>query len=627
MRVLGISPLDKDATASFVEDGKILFACGEERLSRRKLQDGFPMRAIQLGLQRTGWTLDSIDVVAYSFFDGETETELMQQALRDDEQYPSLSDTQDSLNELAKIRKAGYQPDYSTPIPGLPASEEVAQPKAWHKRKLYNLSSFSPKLDARLHRRNFRQWVRDASADHHLRTEQLHDGLRELGLLEKLRRFNHHLCHASNAFYCSGFDDALVMSFDGYGSGNCGAVYRGSREGLEKLHEFAFPNSLGQYYEYVTSALGYRPGRHEGKIVGLAAYGDPEILAPVLRARFTGLEQGDICLRAATNYYFTRLLAQTFSKRDMAAAYQTVLEEVVKQITDYWVQQTGLSRVCLSGGVNANVKLNQRIHECDGVDSVFVYPNMGDGGCGTGAALLALEPSQRPVQVLGDAYLGPEYSDDEIEAALNAAGLEHTKHENIEQEIAEHLAQNRIVGRFHGRMEYGPRALGNRSILYPAQDPEVNLWLNHQLGRTEFMPFAPAALAEEAPRLFKRVSGCEKTAQFMTITFDCTEEMKTMCPAAVHIDDTARPQLVSEKTNPSFYRLLQAYHALTGIPSLINTSFNMHEEPIVCSPQDAIRAFLDGRIDILAIGSFLVPHPKLAEIEQERWAEMEATAC
>ncbi|HEY8505779.1 MAG TPA: carbamoyltransferase C-terminal domain-containing protein, partial [Gemmataceae bacterium] len=169
------------------------------------------------------------------------------------------------------------------------------------------------------------------------------------------------------------------------------------------------------------------------------------------------------------------------------------------------------------------------------------------------------------------------------------------------------------VARFDGRMEYGPRALGNRSILYPAGDPEVNQWLNKQLGRTEFMPFAPAALAEEAGRLFANLSGCEKTAEFMTITFDCTAEMKRACPAAVHVDGTARPQLVRPETNPGFYRILKAYHARTGIPAVINTSFNMHEEPIVCTPADAVRAFLQGNIDYLAIGPFLAPHPKLAQ--------------
>jgi carbamoyltransferase len=274
--------------------------------------------------------------------------------------------------------------------------------------------------------------------------------------------------------------------------------------------------------------------------------------------------------------------------------------------------------VAVSGGVHANVKFNQRIREIPGVEEVFVYPNMGDGGCGTGAAMLVFDPAvfeQRPIE---NVYYGPGYTDAEIEAELNRNGLAYERSDAIEDQVARLLVDQRIVGRFEGRMEYGPRALGNRSILYPAQDPEVNQWLNQQLGRTEFMPFAPAALASEARRLFKDIAGCETAAEFMTITFDCTDEMRRMCPAAVHIDGTARPQLVSERTNPGFYAILRSYYELTGIPAVINTSFNMHEEPIVCSPADAVRAFLQGRLDYLAIGPFLVPHPRLTEIEKER---------
>lgn len=189
---------------------------------------------------------------------------------------------------------------------------------------------------------------------------------------------------------------------------------------------------------------------------------------------------------------------------------------------------------------------------------------------------------------------------------------------DTEEEVGRLLTEDRIVGRFDGRMEYGPRALGNRSILYPARDPQVNLWLNHQLGRTEFMPFAPAALASEAHRLFHNFSGCEKTAEFMTITFDCTDEMVDSCPAAVHVDRTAGPPLVGERTNPSFHKIIGNYHRRTGIPAIINTSFNMHEEPIACTPDDAIRAFLLGNLDYLAIGPFLAPHPRLREIEKQR---------
>jgi carbamoyltransferase len=318
------------------------------------------------------------------------------------------------------------------------------------------------------------------------------------------------------------------------------------------------------------------------------------------------------------NYLFPRALTQRFAKRDIAAAYQQVLEDVTQEMVQHWQKETEITKVAVSGGVHANVKLNQRIREIDGVEQVFVYPNMGDGGCGTGAAMLAFAPAEVRRQPFDNVYFGPDYSADEIQTALRTNGLAFERLSGIEDQVAELLTRDFIIGRFDGRMEYGPRALGNRSILYPARDPEVNQWLNHQLGRTEFMPFAPAALASEAPRLFKNLSGCEKTSEFMTITFDCTDEMIRLCPAAVHVDGTARPQLVNPRTNPGFHRVLKRYFELTGIPALINTSFNMHEEPIVCTPQDAIRAFLLGNIDYLAIGQFLVPHPRLREISAER---------
>src|SRR5262249_51635152 len=190
---------------------------------------------------------------------------------------------------------------------------------------------------------------------------------------------------------------------------------------------------------------------------------------------------------------------------------------------------------------------NQRIREIPGVEGVFVYPNMADGGCGTGAAMLVFDPEVFLGQPLDNVYLGPDYSEADMTAALKAEGLGFERLDDIEGRVAELLTGDHIVGRFNGRMEYGPRALGNRSVLYPARDPEVNQWLNHQLGRTEFMPFAPAALASEADRLFKNLRGCVKTSEFMTITFDCKEEMIRQCPAAVPLDGTPPPPLVTQR--------------------------------------------------------------------------------
>lgn len=620
MRVLGISPLDKDSTVSFMEDGRVVFACGEERLSRVKLQSGFPERALRMGFERTGWTADSIDAVAYAFFDWDEEARLIGEAVAEDARRFG-KDASAAYAAYKAAVKSGYKLDRSVRIPGLDTDAAEFMPKkGWLKRTINDQTAGNTWVDNQAHRMLFKAWAHTAVSEHKKWSEELTAGLTRHGLAGKLKRFNHHDTHAANAFYASQFDTALVVTFDGYGSGNCGGIYTAGPDGLKALIKFPFPNSLGIFYEHVTSGLGFKPSRHEGKIVGLAAYGNPKHLADVLLARFDTAD-GGIRIRNGLNHFFTRALAEHFAKRDVAAAYQHVLEEVARRTVAYWVGKSGLTNVVMSGGVNANVKLNQRIREIPGVTGIFVYPNMGDGGCGTGAAMLAFGHGNIRRGPLENVYYGPDYSDADIKRALDAAELRYERHDDVEDKVGELLAGDSIVGRFNGRMEYGPRALGNRSVLYPAKEPEVNQWLNQQLGRTEFMPFAPAALMEAGPRLFKNLSGCEKAAEFMTVTFDCTDEMKRLCPAAVHVDGTARPQLVSDRTNKSFYRIIKAYEARSGIPSVINTSFNMHEEPIICSPEDAVRAFLLGNIDYLAAGSFVVPHPKLSENMEGRTRE------
>jgi carbamoyltransferase len=621
MRVLGISPLDKDATVSLMEDGRVVFACAEERLSRVKLQSGFPERALTLGLARTGWDPASIDSVAYAFYDWDEEARLIKEAMIRDEERNGSSSTADSVARYRAALKSGYKVDRTIRIPGLETEASEFMPKkGLVKRLAYEKAATTASIDWKVHRHLFKKWTATAIEEHRKWSQELAAGLKSHGLQGKLKRYNHHDTHAANAFYASGYDTALVVTLDGYGSGNCGGVYSAGPAGLRPLIKFPFPNSLGIFYEHVTSGLGFKPSRHEGKIVGLAAYGHSKHLADVLLERFD-VTNGDIRIKGGMNHFFTRALAGHFAKRDVAAAYQFVLEEVARRAVTYWVKETGLTNIVMSGGVNANVKLNQRLREIPGVASVFIYPNMGDGGCGTGAAMLAFGHDKLPKGPFDNVYFGPDYSEADIRRAFDAADLKYERYDDVEERIGELLAKDSIIGRFNGRMEYGPRALGNRSVLYPAKEPEVNQWLNQQLGRTEFMPFAPAALMEAGPRLFKNLSGCEKTAEFMTITFDCTEEMKRMCPAAVHVDGTARPQLVSDRSNRSFYRIIKAYEQRTGIPSVINTSFNMHEEPIICTPEDAVRAFLLGNIDYLAAGPFIAPHPKLQENLKRREEE------
>lgn len=599
MKVLGISPLDKDATASLVEDGRVLFAAGEERFTRCKQQDGFPYKAIEAALAYTRTKPEEIDRVVYAFLPWQEEERLMRASI--DAEREASGEWPD-LNPLIAAAKQRVPNREGKVVPGLKSANQKME-KGALKETAYSLLGAGFLADRRS-RKVEDDWIKGAVEGHQQWAQELEKGLRHFGLQDKLAREEHHLSHAANAYLPSGFDRALIVTIDGYGSGLAGSISLGEGGKITRLSNLRFPNSLGVYYEGVTSSLGFKPDRHAGKIVGLAAYGDPQILADVLMARVR-FQDGTFHLADNLNIYLSRHLASEFPMIDVAAAYQHVLERIAGQWVGHWINETGTDAVVLSGGVAANVKLNQRLFEVPGVKHVFVYPNMGDGGCGTGLALHASwgDGGPRPVH---DVYLGPDYSPAEIRAELEREGLSFTEPGNLAQTVAQAIAGNRVVARFGGRMEYGPRALGNRSILYHGRDPEVNQWLNTRLGRTEFMPFAPVTLWEARDKCYRHMAGAEHTAEFMTITFDCTEFMRQMCPAAVHVDNTARPQLIRREKNPEYYDILAEHEKLSGSPSIINTSFNMHEEPIVCSPRDAVRAFLDGRLDCLAIGPYFV---------------------
>lgn len=605
MIVLGISPLDKDSTVSLVKDGVVLFAAGEERFSRKKQQDGFPKAALEEALRYTGIALEDIDKVAYPFLDAGQEIEIFSKNLENEKNFINEFEEPD-LDAMIKEAKAKV-PHREGAIHGLKNPNEKMDKSLLHKT-FYNVSGKTKMFSKKAAIDGSQKWAELAAEGHKQWQQELEAGLKEFGLDDKLVRIDHHLSHAANAYFASGYDQALCITLDGYGTGLAGSVSIAEGGKIKRLHGIEYPNSLGTMYEHVTSSLGFKPSRHEGKIVGLASYGDPDLLTPILLSRISE-KDGDFKIYQSNNIFLSRLLASEFPKIDVAAAYQKALEVVAANFVKYWVEKTGIDTVVLSGGVTANVKLNQRIFEIDGVNQIFVYPNMGDGGCGTGAALY-LSTKGGVLPTITSAYFGPDYSDEQIEAALKAENLEYTKPENYAAEVASLIHNGNVVARFSGRMEYGPRALGNRSIMYHAREPEVNQWLNTRLGRTEFMPFAPVTLYEKREECYINMPGAEHTAEFMTITFDCTDKMKADCPAAVHVDGTARPQLVRREVNQGYYDILNEYYKLSGIPSLINTSFNMHEEPIVCSPEDGVRAFLEGKLDYLAIGSFLVQHPQ-----------------
>ncbi len=569
MIVLGID--NSPANAAIVADGKVISAVAEERLCRKKLARGMPRQAISCVIAEAGVSPNKIDCVAVSSYVDVFKSEAEPWLGWFEEKH---STTKAVITELGSTL---------APIIG-------GMPISWQMH--HNVKRFASRG----------------------RLKKLPALLKEVyGITAPVHFYDHHYCHAASAYYTSGFDQALVVTLDGGGDGRSGSVYLVENSQFKLLSSVDSFNSLGNFYSYITHLCGFKAEKHEGKITGLAALGKP-VYADILR-QFIGYREPGKILYSIPMFHRSALkrisekLPVNFDRADLAASVQLILEEIGTSFIRYWLQQTGSTNLAVAGGIFANVKFNQKVHELDEVHNFFVHPAMDDTGLSAGAALAASDhysTSKKRAYCIPNVYLGPGYSNQDIEVAIQTSGYSAQYETNIHERVARLLAQGYVIARFEGRMEYGPRALGHRSIMYQTTDPTVNDWLNKRLNRTEFMPFAPATLIEYAERCYHNLNGAENPARFMTVTFDCTPEMKTMSPSVVHVDGTARPQLVDAETSPDFYSILSAYYRLTGIPSLINTSFNMHEEPIVCSPEDAIRSFQQGNLDFLAIGNWLI---------------------
>ena len=576
--VLGLSD-SHDAGAALLVDGRLVAAVNEERLSRRKMTGGLPRLSIREVFRISGVAPTDVSLVGIAGRVSLGEVPLNNDFSRDDGTFPAAQGVAERLYGLPLFKQA------MGADAGLSGYQRIMPALAWRRRSA----------------------VRELLADCGLLSE----------VAAHVSAFDHHDSHLAAAYYTSGFDDCLIVSNDGFGDGVCCKIAVGRNGRIELLSTNSFVNSLGVLYNYATRICGFPKGHHVGKTTGLAAFGDPAKTIGVFRnmvrwdeASGRYLNAGAIFRRALR--HLERELAHA-SREDIAAGVQLHVEEVLLAQVRHYLRKTKLSRVVLVGGVHANVKANQRIAALDGVEQLFVFPHMGDGGLAAGAAFLALAArlpgSVRPYPI-EHVYLGSSFSEREIADAISVAGLQARRMAQPAAEIADYLARERVVARFDGAMEYGPRALGNRSILYPATKPEVNEWLNQQLRRTEFMPFAPILRLEDAQHYLGSYSDTiARAAEFMTITCDVTERCKQEAPAIVHVDGTARPQVLRREVNPGCYDVIDEYHKRTGLSVLVNTSFNMHEEPIVCSPADAVRAFLDSNIDVLAIGPFAVEHP------------------
>ncbi|KAB2880337.1 hypothetical protein F9K33_05900 [bacterium] len=566
MIILGLST-GHDAGAAIIVDGKIVTAINEERLNRKKMYWGFPDLSIPECLRSANIRAEQIDAVAIA---GTSSTRAKPLEFG----YESVGFFRTFFAELS-----------NTPLTGILMGTGIGTKAT---RKVFESSIFRG-------------------------TSEIENKLKEHNITAPTHFVDHHLSHATGAYFTSGWNDCLTLTLDASGDGWCSRIYDCKDGKMQLINSIPAYHSPGFYYCYVTHILGFIALRHEGKVTGLAAFGNADATKDIFAKRisydskkFSFVNKGG-WLQAEIR--ILEKLLKPYSREDVAAGIQRNFEEMISQYAVDACKKTGAKRIALSGGVFANVKLNQDLWEKTNAEEIYVFPNMGDGGLAAGAAfeIYAKNHSNFKPYRFQTVYLGSDYTEAEIETALKKSGFTYSRPDNIEAAIAKLLADKKIVARFNGKMEYGPRALGNRSILYHCQDRTVNAWLNEQLNRTEFMPFAPVLLKEDAHEyLVNYDKQHDYAAEFMTVTYNVTAKCSETAPAITHVDKTARPQIVTEEINRSYYHILKEYKKLTGHSILVNTSFNMHEEPIVRSPEEAITAFAQSKIHALAIGNFIV---------------------
>ena len=433
----------------------------------------------------------------------------------------------------------------------------------------------------------------------------------------------HHEAHAASAFYPSGFKEALILTIDGTGELESSLLAVGRDGRISEIETSFLPTSLGTLYLLITVYLGFKSLGDEYKVMGLASYGDPARFRAFFNELVTLDERGRYSTPWLAKVELKDLILEKlgpprkqndpFEERhaDIAAALQESLNRAVLHTLRYAQARTGMSNLCMAGGVALNCTLNGAIARSGLFKNIYVQPSANDEGCSAGAALYA-SVTMNNNAALGNmawrhVYLGPEYSDDEMLSALESVADRITwrRDDNISLTIAGELAGGKVAGWFQGRMEFGPRALGNRSILADPRDAQMKDKINEKVKRRElFRPFAPAVLEEDAAEYFD-LTGLSDSP-FMLFTVPVREGKRGVIPAVTHVDGTARIQTVSRKTNPKFWDLIHEFKKRTGVPVVLNTSYNVKNEPIVCSPRDALLSFLSTNIDCVGMGDFFV---------------------
>ncbi|MBN2328782.1 MAG: carbamoyltransferase [Candidatus Omnitrophica bacterium] len=447
---------------------------------------------------------------------------------------------------------------------------------------------------------------------------------------QKIEFLPHHLCHAANAYYCSGFPEASILTIDGSGEEFTTFHWYGKNSEISELKHYCLPHSLGGYYATFTEFLGFRAYMDEGKLMGLSSYGrySDEIQKKLDQVIPYDRDSGDFTINPYMRYIGNRTYGRRFTDefvdlfgkprlrhqpiedyhRDLAYNVQWRLERIVEAMVRTLIQQTGCPYIAMSGGVVMNCCMNGKIALMPEAKGIYCQPASADNGIALGAAqIMAHRSGVREFEKMTHAYWGPSFTDDEILAAIKEAKLDYSRSENTIEEAAHYIDEGKIIGWFQGRMELGARALGNRSILASPLFPDIKDKLNREVKhREDWRPFCPSFCSDRYLSYFEDGA---VDSDYMILAFDVKKEFHDKIPSVVHVDGTARPQTVRKETNPRFYALIEAFGRLSGHPVVVNTSFNVQGEPIVCTPRDAIRCFGGTGIDVLIMNDFILKKP------------------
>ena len=564
MKILGIgTPFPHDPSAALIIDGKVVAACDEERFVRKKhALDMLPVNAVKFCLQKAGIGPEEIDCVAFPW-----------------------------SNEAYNREKWAFAERTFFTKPG---------------RAIKAITKASGRCRSK--EKKVRQTLLESGITHNP----------EVFFIE------HHLAHASSAYHLSGFKDAAIMSIDGSGEFVSTLFAEGRKGKITKIKEFIIPDSLGLFYSTMTEYLGFVRNNGEYKLMGMSAYGDPSKcdLTGIISYNKKSFSVSDDyvwvsrAIRDKADRMYSRKMVKRFGPAregdgltepyiHIAAATQQELEEATIGLMETYLGHIlkKHGNLCFAGGCALNVRMNRKILAHPLVKNLFVQPASNDSGCSLGAASYLANEFGEVVEPTPTVYLGPSYTNDEVEEALKRRGVAYERPADIITAAAELLSKGEILGWFQGAMEWGPRALGNRSILAHPAMPGISDEINAKIKfREKWRPFCPSMLAEDAPEIL----GSDHPSPYMALSFDITEKWRKRIPEAVHVDGSGRPQTVTEKDNPRFHRLLTAFKGKTGLPVLINTSLNRRGEPVVCSPDDALEMFYNCGLTYMAINDFLI---------------------